>query len=227
MKRGNKDEFKTKYKNDSFRWYKAYSELVIINAFTRNSSECFEFAYVGQIPIFKYNKNRNKMVEISFIHNIKNEIDNKTIEESCLAPFHSRTNKDIAKQLMPNESDLLIEKVSNCEREQFIEKFGHAATRSIGYYHKANSNEITAYRVAAPKVSYGVKALHKDDVIVMYKPENSDIIPFSQSKLDEVVRKKLFNKKDNLKEINDLVEIKNGDIVIVEYIDNKCSINMY
>jgi hypothetical protein len=227
LQNGNRSEYKQLYKRDSFKWYMAYSELLFINAYNHDGIDYFEYAYIGQIPIYQYDKQNNKIESVNYIHNIKNEVDSDSIEESCLTPFHSRSNEEIAKQIIPCESNQTIEMVANCDRETFINnKLSHSLSRNIGFFQKANSNEVPDYRIDSPKVTYGFKILPNENEVAIYIPENKDIIPFSQDKLNEIAQTKFYNKVSSNQAIGNCYELKKGDLVTINITGKDISIKV-
>jgi len=227
LKNGNSGTYRDKYVRQGFKWYKSYCELVLINTYKSNCEDYFEFAYVGQLPLYLYNKFNKSLQSINYIHNIKNEVAKNTIEESCLSPFYSVSSKDLAKQIMPDESNEVIEMVANYDKETFINRFSHSLTRCVGYFQKSGSEKISDYRINAPTVTYGYKKFEDEDLIVFYKPENSDIIPFSEEKLNEIVKSKFQNKIKDSQELRDFSEIKNGDIILIDIINNAIEVKLF
>lgn len=216
LKTGDRDEYKQKFQGiDGYKWYKASCQLLLVNAFEHNANDYYEYAYIGEMPLYQYNKADGKLHAVNFIHNIRNEIMNNTIEDTYLAPFHSRNNRDIAKQMMPCEGDELIDMVSNCDREEFIAKIAHSITRIIGNL-----------REEAPHVTYGKRKLDNEDLLVFYMPKTGEGIPFMQEKLDEIVRQKFFEEINCFRDIGDYLDIALGDMITIGIINKTISIKM-
>ncbi|HEX2905689.1 MAG TPA: hypothetical protein VHO69_02435, partial [Phototrophicaceae bacterium] len=108
---------------------------------------------------------------IAPIHNLQSELIAHTIEQSCLAPFETRSNTEIAQQILRDLPQKYLKELVSLPREEFCEKLGHFATRVVGYFPDSQATEFGVYRQTPPIPAALTVNIEKRERILIYVPD--------------------------------------------------------
>ncbi|MEM8533877.1 MAG: hypothetical protein AAGF95_23740, partial [Chloroflexota bacterium] len=125
---GDRDEYRHRYGADAVGWYLARCELTLLHI------EHFHITFCHVGGIHAYIAHTTTLDQIVPIHNLRHELAANTIEDSCLAPFATRSNRAIANQLFSDAPEKILRTLAGLDREVFCTKLGHITTRLIGYF---------------------------------------------------------------------------------------------
>ena len=161
---GDRDEYRQRYGADAVGWYLANG------AFTLLHIEDFRitFCHIGDLPV--YAAHSTMLEQVVPIHNIQCEMAANTIEDSYLAPFATRSNREIANQLFNDVPEKLLCPLVDLDRPSFCAKLGHITTRGIGYFVEATQPHWLAYPRQAPMPAYGTRHTCAGERLCFYLP---------------------------------------------------------
>jgi|GEM_PF-4848853 len=182
LERGDRDELRQKYGASGFGWYQASSELVLATL----SRGVAELCSIGTVHVFRYTRRTHRLELVAPVHNVAAEIESGTIEESALAPFASRSNREIATQLL-TQSPNLVPRLAKLDRAGFLAAIGHVPTRVIGYFPAVGSSEPGIYRQEPPAPALETATIEVGDTLLFYLPTVREMMQYSQSKIRQRV----------------------------------------
>jgi hypothetical protein len=222
LQNGDRDEFRQQYGADPVKWYLAACELSIIHVMHSVLSLC----QIGTQHVYlRHNGNLNL---ISPIHNVQSELRAGTIESSCLSPFGSRSNEQIADQLLLNSPRKLANQLAKLTRQEFEESIGHVRTRVVGYFPDPYSTVIGTYRKATPEPSFQQRKLGIGDSILFYLPKTEDSVPYAESSIRSKVESLALTQGSSLDPIQDSI-VSSGQLLSIAVTEGRVAerVNIY
>jgi hypothetical protein len=162
---GDRSEYRQRYGADAYGWYLAACELSLLHI------EHFRvtFCHIGGLHVFM--TQRGTLQRVAPVHNVHCELLAQTIEDSCLAPFTTRSQRAIATQLLVDVPEAYIHMLAQLDPSTFYKKIGHMNTRRIGYFVDARQPHMGGYRQVPPVPACGQVQVHPNDVIFLYVPQ--------------------------------------------------------
>lgn len=191
IKNGNRAEMAMKHKNSAHGWYRSGCEITFLNI----QGSVAEFVQLGTIHMY-LNDHAKSCSLVAPIHNVGQELQRQSIEDSQISPFHSRTQVDIAEQLL-HASPGLVPFLAKMDRREFTDAIAHCPTRMIGFFPKVQGKEIF-YSDRQPNPDHGTFEFSESDSIIWYFPEISELMQYDENRVRKTCENRLGNPTEEL-----------------------------
>jgi hypothetical protein len=220
LQNGDSDQDRSRYGASPHSWYMSSCEISILQLRMINEiNYSIEFCHVGQLCVYLQKHQAREILRITPMHNVTEELSRETIEQSCLAPFASRSNHEIAGQLLA-QSPKLIPNLAQMERKKFCIAIGHVRTRAIGFFQDSSRLEPGYYRPEPPVADSGIfPDIIPGDKLLIYLPETRDLIPYQSHQLKNKIVRLDQETRDIIQPFSltkDSIVLEKGQLVSVE-----------
>ncbi|MGI9148105.1 MAG: hypothetical protein ACR2IK_16385 [Chloroflexota bacterium] len=163
LSKGDDQKLREEFRAEQYQWYLAQSELLVTSLEQTVISAC----NVGTMKAFLFRRRAMAMLPLNASHTLASEVSAGTIEESCIAPFATRTNGEIATQLLAASPEM-IARLIPMDRGEFVATLGTAATRLIGYF--PDARRAGFYRRQPPNPQFAQLPTEIGDAVLFYRP---------------------------------------------------------
>jgi hypothetical protein len=168
---GNQHDLLEMHGRSAHGWYQAGCEIVLLS-FGYATIECSQ---LGTIHVYSRDNDQG-CIPVASVHNVAQELQHATIEESRLQPFENRPQAEIAKQLL-YASPEVVPHLASMNRDEFINSIAHCATRSIGFYPEMEGGKLS-YCKHLPVPEYGKFSMSEHGSTVLFFPTVAEFMQY-------------------------------------------------